>query len=137
MSKLEQIQALRHARVARNSSRGGGEARATAQRPAGTRDRPATTVQSDVTRAAPDNANSSGKIVEARVRKDAGVATGPRETKPKRKAKAKKPKPAKAPKVKIGRPRVEDRGKTLSDRKPWLEAKPPMSRATWYRRQAK
>lgn len=41
------------------------------------------------------------------------------------------------PKPKIGRPRIEDRGKTLSDTKPWLKAKPPMSRATWYRRQAR
>lgn len=42
----------------------------------------------------------------------AGVAPGPRE-------------------AKRGRPRIgEERSK------PWLEAKPPMSRSTWYRRQA-
>jgi hypothetical protein len=35
---------------------------------------------------------------------------------------------------KTGRPRLEDRGKTLTATKPWKKAK--MSRATWYRRQA-
>lgn len=44
-----------------------------------------------------------------------GVAPGPRETK-------------------LGRPRLEDRDKTIEARKPWLVLK--MSRATWYRRQA-
>lgn len=129
MSKLEQIQALRAARVARNSSRGGVEGHAVvvssrSERLEGVRSLPA-----------PD---TSGAVrTTARAKAGAGIKPGPRETKPKRKAKVKKPKPTKAPKVKIGRPRVEDRGKTLSDLKPWLTAKPPMSRATWYRRQGK
>ena len=32
------------------------------------------------------------------------------------------------------RPRIEDRGKTIEARKPWLKLE--MSRRTWYRRQA-
>jgi hypothetical protein len=35
---------------------------------------------------------------------------------------------------KTGRPRIEDRAKTIEARKPWLKLK--MSRRTWYRRQA-
>jgi hypothetical protein len=42
--------------------------------------------------------------------------------------------PAKKSKIKTGRPRLEDRDKTLTATKPWKAAK--MSRATWYRRQA-
>ena len=33
-----------------------------------------------------------------------------------------------------GRPRIEDRAKTIEARKPWLKLS--MSRRTWYRRQA-
>jgi hypothetical protein len=33
-----------------------------------------------------------------------------------------------------GRPRIEDRAKTIEARKPWLKL--GMSRRTWYRRQA-
>ena len=33
-----------------------------------------------------------------------------------------------------GRPRLEDRGKTIEARVPWLKL--GMSRSTWYRRQA-
>jgi hypothetical protein len=33
-----------------------------------------------------------------------------------------------------GRPRIEDRAKTIDARKPWLKLE--MSRRTWYRRQA-
>jgi hypothetical protein len=33
-----------------------------------------------------------------------------------------------------GRPRVEDRAKTIEAKKPWLKLE--MSRRTWYRRQA-
>jgi hypothetical protein len=47
----------------------------------------------------------------------AGVAPGPREAK-------RKP----------GRPRAEDRGKTLAADKPWIAA--GVSRASWYRRKA-
>jgi hypothetical protein len=35
---------------------------------------------------------------------------------------------------KKGRPRIEDRAKTIEARKPWLKL--GMSRRTWYRRQA-
>jgi hypothetical protein len=35
---------------------------------------------------------------------------------------------------KKGRPRLEDRAKTIEARKPWLKL--GMSRRTWYRRQA-
>jgi hypothetical protein len=35
---------------------------------------------------------------------------------------------------KKGRPRIEDRAKTIEARKPWLKLE--MSRRTWYRRQA-
>jgi hypothetical protein len=35
---------------------------------------------------------------------------------------------------KTGRPRIEDRAKTIEARKPWLKLE--MSRRTWYRRQA-
>ncbi len=34
---------------------------------------------------------------------------------------------------KIGRPRIEDKAKTLEAKKPWIKA--GMSRSTWYRRQ--
>lgn len=50
----------------------------------------------------------------------AGVATGPR-------GKIRKPK--------AGRPRIEDRDKTLAAQKPWKAA--GMSRSSWYRRQPK
>jgi hypothetical protein len=36
--------------------------------------------------------------------------------------------------LKTGRPRIEDRAKTIEARKPWLKLE--MSRRTWYRRQA-
>jgi hypothetical protein len=36
--------------------------------------------------------------------------------------------------VKKGRPRIEDRAKTIEAKKPWLKLE--MSRRTWYRRQA-
>ena len=36
--------------------------------------------------------------------------------------------------AKRGRPRLEDKHKTLTAREPWNQAKPPMSRSTWYRR---
>jgi hypothetical protein len=42
------------------------------------------------------------------------------------------PRPMK--RVKKGRPRIEDRARTIEAKKPWL--KPGMSRRTWYRRQA-
>ena len=35
---------------------------------------------------------------------------------------------------KKGRPRIEDRARTIEARKPWLKLS--MSRRTWYRRQA-
>jgi hypothetical protein len=35
---------------------------------------------------------------------------------------------------KTGRPRIEDRAKTIEAKKPWLKLE--MSRRTWYRRQA-
>ena len=35
---------------------------------------------------------------------------------------------------KKGRPRIEDRAKTIEARQPWLKLE--MSRRTWYRRQA-
>lgn len=35
---------------------------------------------------------------------------------------------------KVGRPRIEDRDKTLKARKPWIAL--DMSRSTWFRRQA-
>jgi hypothetical protein len=38
------------------------------------------------------------------------------------------------PPRKTGRPRIEDRAKTIEARKPWLKL--GMSRRTWYRRQA-
>ena len=36
--------------------------------------------------------------------------------------------------AKTGRPRIEDRAKTIEAKKPWLKLE--MSRRTWYRRQA-
>jgi len=36
--------------------------------------------------------------------------------------------------ARTGRPRIEDRAKTIEARKPWLKL--GMSRRTWYRRQA-
>ncbi|HZZ25598.1 MAG TPA: hypothetical protein VFE60_24945 [Roseiarcus sp.] len=36
--------------------------------------------------------------------------------------------------VKKGRPRIEDRARTIEAKKPWLKLE--MSRRTWYRRQA-
>jgi hypothetical protein len=36
--------------------------------------------------------------------------------------------------IKRGPPRLEDRGKTLKDTKPWERCTPPMSRRTWERR---
>lgn len=53
------------------------------------------------------------------LRSKVGVATNPRGYIPKR-----------------GNVRVEDRDKTLAATKPWETAVPPMSRRTWYRRQA-
>ena len=38
------------------------------------------------------------------------------------------------PPAKKGRPRIEDRAKTIEAKKPWLKLE--MSRRTWYRRQA-
>ena len=38
------------------------------------------------------------------------------------------------PVSKKGRPRIEDRAKTIEAKKPWLKLN--MSRRTWYRRQA-
>jgi hypothetical protein len=38
------------------------------------------------------------------------------------------------PAAKKGRPRIEDRAKTIEARKPWLKLE--MSRRTWYRRRA-
>ena len=35
-----------------------------------------------------------------------------------------------------GRPRLEDAAKAIEQRKPWLTGETPMSRSTWYRRQA-
>ena len=43
------------------------------------------------------------------------------------------------PKVKprgAGRPRIDSTAKTLKEVKPWEKCKPPMSRSTWFRRQA-
>lgn len=36
--------------------------------------------------------------------------------------------------VRRGRPRLEQKGETLTAKKPWLTQVPPMSRSTWYRR---
>ena len=36
--------------------------------------------------------------------------------------------------ARTGRPRIEDRARTIEARKPWLRLE--MSRRTWYRRQA-
>ena len=36
--------------------------------------------------------------------------------------------------ARTGRPRIEDRAKTIEAKKPWLKLE--MSRRTWYRRQA-
>ena len=33
-----------------------------------------------------------------------------------------------------GRPKLEDRGKTIAAQKPWLHCDPPMSERSWYRR---
>lgn len=41
---------------------------------------------------------------------------------------------AKTAQAKRGRPRLGEEKNTLMARKPWLKMKPPMSRATWYRR---
>jgi hypothetical protein len=38
------------------------------------------------------------------------------------------------PRRKTGRPRIEDRARTIEAKKPWLKLE--MSRRTWYRRQA-
>jgi hypothetical protein len=37
---------------------------------------------------------------------------------------------------KRGRPRLEDAHKTLAAEQPWQHTVPPMSRATWFRRQS-
>lgn len=53
-------------------------------------------------------------------------------TKPAKAGSLGKPEVASGPReAKRGRPRLEDVGKTIEARKPWLGA---MSRATWYRR---
>lgn len=39
-------------------------------------------------------------------------------------------------KGKGGRPRLEVRDRTIEATKPWLQCNPPMSRASWYRREA-
>lgn len=109
MSKLEQIQALKKRRVEKNA----------APAPKITERRDAVTVE-----LTPEPAPVA-PTVKVRAAK-----------KPKKRAKpAKKAAKAKAsaPAPRRGRPRVEDRGKTLSDRKPWLAE--GMSRATFYRRQ--
>ncbi len=80
----------------------------------------------------------------------AGVASGPREATPSsdaaRTATVRKPKSPQPPspktstaapetfKHKVGRPRIEDVGKTLRSTKPWAAL--GMSRSTWYSRQA-
>lgn len=131
--KLDQYRKLREARASRGSAGGSrveGNPRPRAER---LQQEPATS----------DTASTAKRKPRAAKRRDVGNVAKPeaaptahrgsrRPSEPK--TKIKKPK---APKVKIGRPRVEDRGKTLSDLKPWLTAKPPMSRATYYRRKAK
>lgn len=139
--KLDQYRKLREARASRGSAGGSRVGTLSQENP-----RPhAERLQQEP--ATPDTASTAKRKPRAAKRRDVGNVAKPEviptahrdrrrpsEPKPKRKAKAKKQKPTKAPKVKIGRPRVEDRGKTLSDLKPWLTAKPPMSRATYYRR---
>jgi hypothetical protein len=60
----------------------------------------------------------------------------PKQSAPKPSATIAKPKTDSAPvdfKIKRGRPRIEDKGKTLSDLKPWLSL--GMCRRTWEKRQ--
>ncbi len=137
--KLDQIKALREGRAARKNSRGGTvKARAgavdlpVANEHHGPKGRSGALERSldrlDVNRASGEPSRQPHHLT-------VGVASGPRDKpkpKPKPKRKAKKQAPAKP---KVGRPRVEDRGKTLTALQPWVTAK--MSRATWYRRQAK
>lgn len=130
LSKADQVAALRLARANRpktsleldaafavllpkaKSSDGGGESRP-ALKKVGIR-KPRMEVDSSV----------------ASQRHTAGVATGPSEANsgaPQTNA----TQPADYPNIKRGRPRI---GETRD--KPWLDAKPPMSERTWYRRQA-
>lgn len=126
MSKLEQIRALKERRATKGS-------RGSVEGHARTGDVPASGPSGSVTPAAPPELRQGPRARK----KGTGIKPGPRETKPKKPKAAKKrakraKKPAPVSKVKVGRPRAEDRGKTLSDTKPWVAAK--MSRASWYRK---
>lgn len=92
--------------------RGGGESNERASRPASAADEQRRPTAQGV-RVPKAKADMSGQ------RSKVGVATSPRGYVPKR-----------------GNVRVEDRDKTLAATKPWEAEVPPMSRRTWYRRQA-
>lgn len=66
-------------------------------------------------------------------RKNSARRPAPRSAKLERPAKPAKAAKTTAFKPRVGRPRIEDRDKTLAATKPWDKLK--MSRASWYRRQ--
>lgn len=122
--KLDQIAGLRLKRAARSSAGG---------RRVGDNPRPhAERLQQEP--ATPNTVSTAKRKPRAAKHRDVGNVTKS-EVIPITHRDRRRPSEPKKPKVKIGRPRVEDIGKTLSDTKPWLAAKPPMSRATFYRRQ--
>lgn len=91
-------------------SRGGGESR-----PAKTGNKPGSVPGEDVSSSASRFVRPA--VLGADLQPRAGVATSPREAK-----------------RKAGRPRIEDRDKTLAATKPWKAL--GMERATWYKRKS-
>lgn len=129
MSKLDQIRALREGRSKRRSTGGSRVAEKPRPHAEGLQQEPAT----------PDTASTAKRKPRAAKRRDVGNVAKPEATPTAHRGghrpSERKAKVAKAAKPKVGRPRVEDRGKTLSDTKPWVAAK--MSRASWYRKRSK
>ena len=126
-TKQDQIRALREAQFAR-------PVRVPIQ-PAGMKPLAASFVpQPEIT-----GADVSVKIPSAEVKRSRELPTStlpvPRQGPKTRKAKVPASKGVGTKKSKSkGRPRLEDRDKTIEAQKPWVAAK--MSRRTWYRRQA-
>lgn len=154
MSKLDQIRALREGRMARKNSRGGSgrgapqtvprsprqavpqpdaelvpgprEARSTSGRRVEGNPRPrAERLQQEP--ATPDTVGTAKRKPRAAKHRDVGNVAKPEAPPTAHRGRRR----SSEPKPKVGRPRAEDRGKTLSDTKPWVKAK--VSRATWYR----
>mgnify|MGYP001564064011 CR=1 FL=1 len=128
--KLEQVSALRIARATRQSSRGGGESRpaprsstshvaASPEIGTGGGIRSLRTKLRGKKRSAAmrNGGSTAADKLRAPAESQAGVATGPRETK-----------------RKAGRPLDSEKDNTLTATRPWKAL--GMSRRTWYRRQA-